>query len=84
MKPRFVYLLPIYLVLLIGTCPLAAQPPNLTNWITSPNGGESFTPGASIPVSINGTLYTPPTVVVELYKGATRVWESSTTTVGGV
>ena len=57
-----------------GNFSIVAPPPSLTNWIISPNGGESFASGASIPVSIDGTLYTPPTVVVELYKGTTRVW----------
>jgi len=57
-----------------GTC--EKLPPDLTNWIISPNGGESFAPGATISVSINGSLYNAGgcAIAVELYKGTTRVW----------
>ncbi|MCE2896176.1 MAG: DUF6443 domain-containing protein [Flammeovirgaceae bacterium] len=57
-----------------GNFSIAALPPSLANWITSPNGGESFALGSSIPVTIDGVLYTPSTVAVELYKGSTKVW----------
>lgn len=53
---------------------------DLTNWLTSPNGGESFAIGSTIPIQINAAVYTPPgnpAIVIELYQGATKVWGPS-------
>jgi RHS repeat-associated protein len=50
---------------------------SLDNWLQSPNGGETFMPGTTINLTINGSLYNPPTTVVELYKDATKVWGPS-------
>jgi RHS repeat-associated protein len=69
-----------FLLLLAASALNAASsnpPPDLTNWITSPNGGEIITIGSTITVNVNSSLYTVPTLVVELYKGSTMVWGPS-------
>lgn len=55
-----------------------------SDWLTSPNGGESFIRGESIPVSINPTLYDPGTnLAVEVY-GANGVFKFYGPEVGGI
>ncbi|NBW34920.1 MAG: hypothetical protein EBR30_07860 [Cytophagia bacterium] len=49
----------------------------LSNWLLTPNGGEVYTIGGTIAVAVDQAVFAPPTVVVELFSGSTRVWGPS-------
>ena len=81
MKLKFV----CFAVLLLARFSSYALPPNLTNWLVSPNGGESYVVGSTITLSIDGSLYSAGgcAIVVEIYKGNTKVTGSSYAGVSG-
>jgi hypothetical protein len=79
MKPRlwiFIANCFICLLALNSFAKESAPQVDLTNWLTSPNGGESYTIGTTISIQMNASIYTPPgnpAIVVELYKGGVMV-----------
>jgi hypothetical protein len=72
-----IFLMTTFLCYLSSNEANCKTPIDLSNWIVSPNGGESFAIGSTINISINGAIYNPSTIVVELYQGSTRVWGPS-------
>jgi RHS repeat-associated protein len=80
MPYAFILCLFTYLVCFASYAKESEPQINLTNWLTSPNGGESFAIGSTISIQINASVYTPagnPAIVLELYKGTSRVWGPS-------
>jgi len=47
---------------------------DLSNWITTPNGGEIIASGAGINVTVNRAVYNPNSIAIELYNGSTKVY----------
>ncbi len=48
--------------------------PDLSNWLSAPNGAEAYPVGSSFNVIINSSLYAPPNINIELYKGSSKVY----------
>jgi RHS repeat-associated protein len=51
----------------------------LENWLLSPNGGEVYTVGDVVALSINSALYNPGGVRAHVYKGSVKVKEGGVT-----
>ena len=52
---------------------LPSTVPDLSQWLTSPNGGEVFVKGETFPVTVNTSLYNPGFMHIQYYQNGTAV-----------